>query len=149
MHLIDGTTSEAQDFHPTTCQDCYRVMYCNVLDNVFASLKDRFNQSSFVVYGNIESLLLKTIMGEDTSNGSEYKKRIYNDKINIPQFEIEADVLRVIFYEKKWIALIASCLRLPENNVYFFHARFTCVGSYSPIQALPRQQSDRCPLQEK
>ena len=146
MHLIDGTTSEAQDFHPTTCQDCYRVMYCNVLDNVFASLKDRFNQSSFVVYGNIESLLLKTIMGEDTSNESEYKKRIYNDKINIPQFEIEADVLRVIFYGKKWIALIASCLRLPENNVYFFHARFTCVGSYSPIQALPRQQSDRCPL---
>ena len=32
MHLVDGTTSEAQDVHPTTCQDCYQVMYYNVLD---------------------------------------------------------------------------------------------------------------------
>ena len=124
-------------------------MCYNVLDTVVTSLKDRFNQLSFVIHENIESLLLKTIMGEDTSNRSEDKKRIYNDKINITQFEIEADVLHVIFYEKKWIALIASCLRFQENNVYFFHARFTCVGSYSSIQALPRQQSDRCPLQEK
>ena len=50
MHLVDGTTSEAQDFHPTTCQDRYREMYYNVLDTVVTSLKDRFSLSSFVVY---------------------------------------------------------------------------------------------------
>ena len=32
MHLVDGTTNEAQDFHPTTCQDRYQVMYYNVSD---------------------------------------------------------------------------------------------------------------------
>ena len=101
MHLVDGIASEAQDFHPTTCQDRYRVMYYNVLDTVVTSLKDRFNQSSFVVYKNIESLLLKTIKGEDTSYGSEYIKQIYNEEMNITKFEIEADVLRVSFYEKK------------------------------------------------
>ena len=63
-------------------QDC-RVIYHNVLDTVVTSLKDRFIQSSFVVYENIESLLLKTIKGEDTSDESEYIKRIYNDEINI------------------------------------------------------------------
>ena len=76
-------------------------MYCNVLNNVLTSLKQRFNLSSFVVYKNTESLLLKTIKGEDTSNESEYIKRIYNDQINITQLEIEADALRVIFYKKK------------------------------------------------
>ena len=97
MHLVDGTTSEAQDFDRTACQDCCRAMYYNLLDTVVTSLKDRFNQSSFVVYENIESLLLKTIKGEDTSDESEYIKRIYNDEIDITQFEIDVDVLRVIF----------------------------------------------------
>ena len=101
VNLVNGTTSEAQDFHPTTCQDCYWVMYCNVLNNVLTSLKQRFNLSSFVVYKNTESLLLKTIKGEDTSNESEYIKRIYNDEINITQLEIEADALRAIFYKNK------------------------------------------------
>ena len=101
MRRVDGTAREAQDFHQTTCQDRYRVMYYNVLDTVVTSLKDRFNQSSFVVYKNIESLLLKTIKGEDTSYGSEHIKQIYNEEMNITKFEIEADVLRVIFYEKK------------------------------------------------
>ena len=76
-------------------------MYYNLLGTFVTSLKERFNQSSFVVYENIESLLLKTIKGEDTSYESEYIKQIYNDEINITQFEIEADVLHVMFYEKK------------------------------------------------
>ena len=42
MHLVGGTASKAQDFHPTTCQDRYRVMYYNMLDTVVTSLKDRF-----------------------------------------------------------------------------------------------------------
>ena len=55
MHLVDGTTSKAQDFYPTTCKDRYRVMYYNALDTVVTSLKDLFNLSSFVVYENNES----------------------------------------------------------------------------------------------
>ena len=90
MHLVDATASEAQDFHSKTCQDHYRVMYYNLLDTVFTSLKDRFNQSSFVVYENIESLLLKTINGEDTFDESKYIKGIHHDEINITQVEIEA-----------------------------------------------------------
>ena len=44
---------------------------------------------------------VKTIKGGDTSDESEHIKPIYNDEMNIVQFEIEADVLRLIFYEKK------------------------------------------------
>ena len=119
IHLVDGTNSETQDFHLTTCQDRYRVMYYNVLDTVLSSLKDRFNQSSFVVYENVESLLLKTIKGEDTSDESEYIKRICNDETNITQFEIEADVLRVIFYEKNvdcFDSFLSKIRKLPREQ---------------------------------
>ena len=61
MHVIDGTTSKAKSFY-------------NLLDAVVPSLKDRFNQSSFLVYENIESLLLKTLKSKDTTDESEYIK---------------------------------------------------------------------------
>ena len=85
MHLVGGTTSEAQDFHPTTCQDRYRVMYYNVLGTVVTSSRDRFNQSSCVVCNNNESSLLKTIKVEDTSDESDSIKLICIDEINIKQ----------------------------------------------------------------
>ena len=43
-------------------------MYQNVLDTAVTSLKDWFTQLNFVVYEIIESLLLKTIKDEDTSD---------------------------------------------------------------------------------
>ena len=90
-----------------------------MLDTVVTSLKERFNQSSFVVYENIESLLLKIIKGEDTSDESEYIKRVYTDEINITQFEIEADVLRVIFYKKKvdcFDSFLSEIRKLPREQ---------------------------------
>ena len=98
MHLVDGSASKAQKFHRTTCQDRYQLLYDNGLDTVFASLKDQFNQSTFVVYENIESFLLKTIKSEYISAKSGYIKRIYKGEVNITQFEIMAYVIRVIFY---------------------------------------------------
>ena len=71
---------------------------------------------------------------------------------------LRSSKLRSMFFalfstERKWIALIASCLRFEnfqQNNDYFIHAQFTCVSSsYSSIQPLLRQQSDRFPLQEE
>ena len=53
------------------------------------------------MFTKISNPLLKAIKGEDTSDESEYIKRIYNDEINIAQFEIETYVLRVVFREKK------------------------------------------------
>ena len=93
-------------------------MYYDVLDTVVTSLKDRFNQSSFVVYKNIESLLLKTMKDEGSSDFmSEYIKRIYNDEINITQFEFEA-----MFFA-------------------LFSTKVNCFDSFlSEIRKLPREQ---------
>ena len=112
------TASEAQVFHPATCQDRYRIMYYNVLDTAVTLLNDRFNQSSFVVYKNIESLLLKRWHFLE----SEYIKRIYNDEINITQFKIEGDILRVVFYEKKvdcFDSFLSEIRKLPREQRLF------------------------------
>ena len=115
MHLVDGTTSEAHDFYPTACQDCYQVMYSIVLDPVLTSLKHPFHNSSFVVYENIESLLLKTIKGEDTSDESEYIKWIYNDEINITQSEM-------------------------RQTFFAFFSKNCCDSFLSEIRKLPKEQ---------
>ena len=68
---------------------------------------------------NEQMKLLKTIKGEDTSYESEYIKQIYNDEINITQFEIEADVLPVIFYEKKvdcFDSFLSEIRKLPREQ---------------------------------
>ena len=80
---------------------------------------DLISLISLVVYENIESLLLKTIKDEDTSYESEYVKQIYNDEINITQFEIGANVLRVIFYEKKvdcFDSFLSEIRKLPREQ---------------------------------
>ena len=93
MHLT-GASPLAK--HKIFTQLHVKITTLQVLDTVVTSLKDRFNQSSFVVYKNIESLLLETIKGEDTSDESECIKGKYNDEIYITQFEIDANILRVI-----------------------------------------------------
>ena len=155
--LVDGNTREAQDFHPTAYQDRYQVMYYNIFDTVITSLKDRFDQSSFAVYENIESLLLKTIKGEDISDESEYIIRICTDEVNITQFEIEANVLRAIFYQKK-VDCFDSFLsdirtsdirKLPREQRLLLPFTVHKCKLLLVIQPLPRQESDCFPLRDK
>ena len=132
-------------------------MYYNIFDTVITSLKDRFDQSSFAVYENIESLLLKTIKGEDISDESEYIIRICTDEVNITQFEIEANVLRAIFYQKK-VDCFDSFLsdirtsdirKLPREQRLLLPFTVHKCKLLLVIQPLPRQESDCFPLRDE
>ena len=132
-------------------------MYYNIFDTVITSLKDRFDQSSFAVYENIESLLLKTIKGEDISDESEYITWICTDEVNIIQFEIEANVLRAIFYQKK-VDCFDSFLsdirtsdirKLPREQRLLLPFTVHKCKLLLVIQPLPRQESDCFPPRDK
>ena len=98
-------------------------MYSIVLDPVLTSLKHPFHNSSFVVYENIESLLLKTIKGEDTSDESEYIKQIYNDEINITQSEMRPTFFA--FFSKNYFDSFFSEIRkLPKEQHLFVPSTF-------------------------
>ena len=70
-----------------------------MLVTIFTSLNNRFNQSS-LIFRKISNPYYWKKSKVKTLLMSQGIKGIYNDEINITQFEIEADVLRVIFYEK-------------------------------------------------
>ena len=73
-----------------------------------------------VVRHNCRQVLLFTeISNPYYSKQSKVKTRIYNVKINITQYEIEADVLRAIFYEKKvdcFDSFLSEIRKLPSEQ---------------------------------
>ena len=61
------------------------------------SIKDRFKQPSSEVYKHLESLVLKSISSINASKEIAYLKGTLKDDVDYLQFEVECDVLRVMF----------------------------------------------------
>ena len=67
LHYLEGNKSESEAHHPTTPRDHYRKQFYQAFDVLISSVRDRFDQPSFFVFENLESLLIKTLKGEETS----------------------------------------------------------------------------------
>ena len=97
LQFIDGHSSETPAHHPDTSRERYRAIYYEAIDSMVGSIKDRFKQPSFEVYEHLESLLLKSISSIDASKKIACLKETYKGDVNYLQFEVECDVLRVMF----------------------------------------------------
>ena len=53
--------------YPNTALDFYRSIFYEALDTIISAIKERFNQPAFIVYQNLESLLVKASKGEDVA----------------------------------------------------------------------------------
>jgi len=65
----------------------------------------------------MESILIKSIKSEDRSSEEEYMREHYNGEVDMSQFNVECDTLKVLFKETKpnCFDQILSCLtELPE-----------------------------------
>ena len=65
------------------------------------SIKDRFKQPSSEVYKHLESLVLKSISSINASKEIAYLKGTLKDDVDYLKFEVECDVLRVMFNESQ------------------------------------------------
>ena len=102
LHFVEGHKSNEQASHPATARDRYRGIFYEALDALITSIKDRFNQPSFVAYTHMEEFLLKSIRSLDTSVEEEYLRSNYAIDINVGQLtRVECDILRVLFKEEK------------------------------------------------
>ena len=54
---------EGEGYHSPTIKDHYRCYYFEALDLVIPSIQERFDQPGYVVYRNLEELLLKAANG--------------------------------------------------------------------------------------
>lgn len=51
-------------YYPPTVEDHYRRHYFEIIDLAISSIKSRFDQPGYAIYKTMESLVLKLVMGE-------------------------------------------------------------------------------------
>ena len=67
LHYLEGNGSRSEAHHPTNPHDHHQKQFYQAFDVLISSVRDRFDQPSFFVFENLESLLIKTLKGEETS----------------------------------------------------------------------------------
>ena len=80
-------------FVPTISTDWFFF----ILDN---SIKSRFYQPGFAKYRKVESLLLKSIKGEDFTEEFEFVSSFYKDDISSTPLKIQLETLATQISEK-------------------------------------------------
>ena len=63
-------------------------MYFETIDAVHKALRERFEQPSFIIFSNVEQLLLESI------NGESYQKE-YNDFVSVHADDVETTALPI------------------------------------------------------
>ena len=78
---------EGHNSFPETAKDYYKRIYFEALDVLIAEIAKRFNQTGFLAYGQLESLLLKSLKGEDISIEMKIIETNYGDDLKDPIFK--------------------------------------------------------------
>ena len=90
LEYIEGyDTSNATAHHPETPRDHYRGVFYESIDGLVSSVRERFDQPSFLVFEQLESLLLKALQGQDTSKELLFVNEKYGTDIDIEQVKVE------------------------------------------------------------
>ena len=69
-------------------------------DVLIFSVRDHFDQPSFLVYEQLEVSLLKALNSEDTSSKLEFVREKYGDDINVNDLIAELNIFKVLFKDK-------------------------------------------------
>ena len=72
-----------------TPKDLYRKVYFEALDLNIASIGERFDQLSFVVYKHMEGLLIGFLKSEGITLQMEYLKENYGDDIKMKYLSVQ------------------------------------------------------------
>ena len=95
---VTGLQSTAEEYHPATVTEYYRIIYLDVLDTIITVIKDRFDQPSFEAYAIMESFLLKVIKGEDVTQEIKFIAENYGDTdVDVNFLGPEMKILKTIF----------------------------------------------------
>ena len=81
--VVDGLPQGAEAHHTSNSKEHYRQMYYEVLDSIITVIEDRFDQKSFQVYLQMESLLLKQLDGACVKREIELLNENYKNCKNI------------------------------------------------------------------
>ena len=90
-----------EPYYPTTVKEHFKAIYFETIDAVHNALKERFEQPSFIIFSNVEQLLLKSINGESYQNEYDDFMLVYADDVEITTLPSELLILRTVFESLK------------------------------------------------
>ena len=80
-------------YHNPTVKDHYSYCYYEALDLVISSIQERFNQPGYVVYRNLEELLLKAVNAKDYSSELDYVTQFYGSDLDKNELSTQLKIL--------------------------------------------------------
>ena len=90
-------SDRVEPYYSTTVKEHFKVIYFETVDAVHNELKERFGQPRFIIFSNVEQLLLKSINGE--SHLKEYDDFVafYADDVETTVLPSELLIRRTMF----------------------------------------------------
>ena len=96
-YFVEGYKSTSEAYYPDNPRDNYRQQFYQAIDVLTFSVRYHFDQPSFLVFEQLEKLLLKALKGEDISSELEFVREKYGDDVNINDLIVEFNIFKVLF----------------------------------------------------
>ena len=100
LQYLDGNISGVANCTHATAQDHFRRIHFEAIDCMIMALSERFNKTCFDVFANMETLLLKSIAGEEVNDELAWMHSMYTDDVDVSALKTELLVFKQIFKEK-------------------------------------------------
>ncbi len=113
---------DGEGFHLSIVEDHYRLLYFEAIDLAIMSIQDRFNQSGFLMYQNLEELLIKAANSKDYSSEMEKVVSFYGD-----DFESKEQL-------STQLEIFSSSFNKDSSNHVTLREAIKCVQDFSPGQ---------------
>lgn len=112
---------DGEGFHLSSVEDQYRLFYFEAIDLAIVSIEDRFNQSGFLMYQNLEELLIKAANNKDFSSELEKIVSFYGDDFEATELSSQLEIF-------------SSSFNSESSSQVTLREAIKCVQDFSPGQ---------------
>ena len=82
--------------YPSTARDYYRAIFFEALDCLISAIKERFKQPAFLVYKDLESLLVNAAHGNDVAKGMDELSSHFSGYVCLAALEAQLSTFKVM-----------------------------------------------------
>ena len=108
-HLEVGS---AEGYHSASVQEYYRQLYFEALDLVITGITDRFDQPGYVIYKNLEGLLVKAANNLPYDECLSEAGSFYKDDFKLTELSVQLKMLGTYFSEQNNTSVtLQDCLQ--------------------------------------
>ena len=100
LQYVEGCQSTASSHYSENPRDHYREFFYESIDALVSSVRERFEQPSFLAFEQFVSLLLKSIRGEDTSQEVSFVSEKYSMDVNVDRLKVELQTFKVMLRDE-------------------------------------------------